>query len=55
MTIGAVYGLLAVWPGANIGERLDTLGMFGAALIVAGSVMAALGSGEVESEPVALD
>ena len=55
VTIGAVYAILAIWPTADIGERLDALGLVGAALIIAGSVMAALGSGEVESDPVALD
>lgn len=55
VTIGAVYGILAIWPTADVGERLDTLGLVGAALIIAGSVMAALGSGDAESEPLALD
>lgn len=43
VTILAVYAVLAVWPDAAIGTRLDLLGSIGAILIVAGSMMSALG------------
>lgn len=55
VTIVAVYALLAIWPDADVGERLDSLGLVGSALIIAGSVMAALGSRDAKLEPVALD
>jgi drug/metabolite transporter (DMT)-like permease len=42
VTILAVLAILAVWPSANVGEPLDTLGWVGAALIVGGSMLAAL-------------
>lgn len=50
VTIFAVYAVLAVWPEADIGARLDALGMAGAILIVAGSMMTALGSRAQEAE-----
>ncbi len=42
VTILAVYVILAVWPSAEVGGRLDALGLAGAALIVGGSMMTAL-------------
>lgn len=51
VTILAVYAILAVWPEADIGARLDALGTAGAFLIVMGSVMTALGSRSEEGEP----
>ncbi len=50
VTILAVYAILAAWPEAEIGARLDALGMAGALLIVAGSMMTALGSRSEEVE-----
>ncbi len=46
VTIAAVYAILAIWPEADIGERLGAVGLTGAVLIVAGSVMAALGKAD---------
>lgn len=43
VTILAVYAVLAIWPEADVGTRLDALGSVGAVLIVAGSMMTALG------------
>ncbi len=51
MTIGAVYAVLAIWPQADVGERLGAVGMLGALVVVAGSVMAALGTGARKGEP----
>jgi len=42
VTLAAVYAILAVWPSADVGARLDTLGLVGAGLIVAGSATTAL-------------
>ena len=42
VTILAVYVILALWPSAEVGARLDALGLAGAALIVGGSMMTAL-------------
>jgi len=52
VTIAAVYGILEVWPSANVGARLDAPGLAGAALVVAGSMMAALGRDARAVEPV---
>ncbi len=51
VTILAVYSVLAVWPEADIGARLDALGAAGAILIVTGSIMAALGTRSESAEP----
>lgn len=42
VTILAVYGILAIWPSADIGTNLDGLALAGAALIVGGSMLTAL-------------
>ncbi|MCP4202315.1 MAG: DMT family transporter [bacterium] len=55
VTILAVYAILAAWPEAEIGARLDALGMAGALLIVAGSMMTALGSRSEEVEALDLE
>ncbi|MDH3745335.1 MAG: DMT family transporter [Acidobacteriota bacterium] len=55
ITIAAVYVILAVRPETDIGERLGTLGLAGAALIVAGSVMTALGKAATKAEPMVLE
>ncbi|MDH3254344.1 MAG: DMT family transporter [Acidobacteriota bacterium] len=55
ITILVVYAMLALWPAADVGEKLDGLGIAGSVLIVAGSMMTALGRGSRDAEPVALD
>lgn len=55
ITIGVVYLILAIWPTAGVGARLDALGLIGAVLIVGGSMTAALGRSTRAAEPVALD
>jgi drug/metabolite transporter (DMT)-like permease len=50
LTLAAVYAILMVWPDADIGSRLDTLGHAGAILVVTGSMMTALGRHEAEKE-----
>ncbi len=55
VTILAVYGILAVWPTVDIGVHLDALGTVGALLIVAGSMMTALGKRARQVEPVCLE
>ena len=52
ITLLVVYVVLAVWPTAEVGEALDTLGLIGALLVVAGSMMTALGRGAHIDEPV---
>jgi drug/metabolite transporter (DMT)-like permease len=47
VTILAVYAVLAIWPEAEVGARLDLLGSIGAILIVAGSMASALGRSSV--------
>jgi len=42
VTLAAVYVILAVWPSADVGARLDTLGLVGVGLIVGGSAITAL-------------
>jgi drug/metabolite transporter (DMT)-like permease len=51
VTILAVVGILAVWPTAEIGEPLDALGWAGAALVVGGSMGAALWRRADQVEP----
>ena len=55
VTLAVVYAVLAIWPDAEVGERLDVLGLIGAVLVVVGSMMAALGRGDRSSEPLALE
>jgi len=55
VTVLAVYAILAVWPDAEVGQRLEPLGLAGAFLVVAGSMMAALGRGGADAEPLALE
>ena len=55
VTIVAVAGILAVWPAADIGEPLDTLGLAGAALVVGGSMVAALGSRPGQVDPIDIE
>jgi drug/metabolite transporter (DMT)-like permease len=55
VTILAVYVILAVWPSAEIGAHLDTLGLVGAVLIVGGSMMTSLGSRAEKVEPLDLE
>jgi drug/metabolite transporter (DMT)-like permease len=55
VTILAVYGILGMWPTADIGGRLDTLGLVGAGLIVGGSMMTALGSRAERVKPLDLE
>lgn len=45
LTIAAVHAILAAWPEANIGTKLDGLGVIGALLVVLGSAMTSLGGG----------
>jgi len=42
VTILAVYVILAIWPDATVGTRLDPLGLVGAVCIVGGSMLTAL-------------
>jgi drug/metabolite transporter (DMT)-like permease len=55
VTILAVLGILAVWPTADIGEPLDALGWAGAALVVGGSMMAALWTQPGQVDPVDME
>ncbi len=52
VTIAAVYAILAFWPSAEVGARLDAMGLTGAVLVVAGSTMAALGREARAVDPV---
>lgn len=52
VTIAAVYAILAFWPSAEVGARLDALGLTGAVLVVTGSTMAALGREARAVDPV---
>jgi drug/metabolite transporter (DMT)-like permease len=54
LTLAAVYAILVIWPDADIGGRLDTLGHVGAVLVVTGSMTTALGRrrAEAKTEPV---
>jgi drug/metabolite transporter (DMT)-like permease len=51
ITILAVIGILALWPSADVGEPLDALGWAGAALVVGGSMGAALWRRAEQVEP----
>ncbi|MFQ5349250.1 MAG: DMT family transporter [Thermoanaerobaculia bacterium] len=51
VTIAAVLGFAAVWPGTGMAAGLDGVGILGGLVVVAGSVMAALGTGGGEREP----
>lgn len=55
VTLAAVYAILAVWPSADVGGRLDTLGLFGAGLIVAGSATTALWRRATRVAPVDME
>ncbi len=55
VTIGAVYVILAFWPSADVGYRLDARGLAGAVLVVGGSMMAALGRPPATVVPVDLE
>ena len=55
VTIVAVYAILAFWPSAQVGTRLDSLGLIGAALIVAGSTLTALWRPAAAIEPLDLE
>ena len=53
VTIAAVLGFAALWPGTGMAEGLDGLGIFGGLVVVVGSVMTVLGTGGplAEREP----
>jgi drug/metabolite transporter (DMT)-like permease len=55
VTIAAVMSILAIWPSADVGEPLDTLALAGAALVVGGSMAAALGSGPDQVDPIDIE
>jgi drug/metabolite transporter (DMT)-like permease len=55
VTIAAVMSILAIWPSADVGEPLDTLALAGAALVVGGSMAAALGSGLDQVDPIDIE
>lgn len=55
VTILAIYGILAVWPSADIGTPLDALALAGASLIVGGSTLTALGTRPERIEPVDME
>lgn len=55
VTILAVYAILAIWPSAEVGTRLDTLGLAGATLIVGGSMLTALWRPAQAIDPVDLE
>jgi drug/metabolite transporter (DMT)-like permease len=55
VTILAVYGILAIWPSAEVGAKLDALGLVGATLIVGGSMMTALWRQAGKVEPLDLE
>jgi drug/metabolite transporter (DMT)-like permease len=55
VTLFAVYVILAIWPQAEVGQRLDALGLAGAVLVVAGSMLTALGRRNSVAEPVDLE
>ena len=45
VTIGAVLGFAAIWPGTGMAAGLDGFGLIGGVVVVIGSVMTALGTG----------
>ena len=45
VTIAAVLGFAAVWPGTGMAAGLDGLGILGGLIVVVGSVMTVLGTG----------
>lgn len=55
VTIVAVMTILAIWPLADVGAPLDTLALAGAALVVAGSMVAALGSRPDQVDPIDIE
>ncbi len=50
VTIAAVLGFAALWPGTGMAEGLDGIGLVGALVVVVGSVMTALGTGPAERD-----
>ena len=53
VTIAAVLGFAAIWPGTGMAEGLDGIGLAGGLVVVLGSVMTALGTraGNAGREP----
>jgi drug/metabolite transporter (DMT)-like permease len=45
VTIAAVLGFAAIWPGTDMAAGLDGVGLLGGLVVVVGSVMTALGTG----------
>lgn len=45
VTIAAVLGFEAIWPGTEMAAGLDSVGLLGGLVVVVGSVMTALGTG----------
>ncbi len=51
LTVATVYIAMTFWPDSNLGNPLDPLAWLGALVVVAGSVLAALGKGAtIEAE-----
>ena len=50
VTILAVLGFSAIWPGTDMAEGLDGIGIIGGLVVVVGSVMTALGTGPARRE-----
>ena len=54
LTVATVYIGMTFWPASNLGQPLDPLAWLGALVVVAGSVLAALGRGAtIEAETCA--
>jgi hypothetical protein len=48
VTIVAILGFAALWPGTDMAAGLDGLGIVGGLVVVVGSVMTALGTGSAK-------